>query len=89
MAASERAARQVQVDRATDQKMSAKAFLARAIAYLDEVVKWIPVGADEVPASAFFTSEGLRIYREDPGRFRRERLLAVLAAYRELLLRIG
>ena len=89
MEESERAARQVQVVGPSGQKVSAKAFLIRAIACLDEVVKWIPIGADQVPTSAFFTSEGLRIYTEDPGRFRRDRLLAVLAAYRELLLQLG
>jgi hypothetical protein len=87
MAASERAAKQVQMDGPIDQP--ARSLLTRAIACLDEVIKWIPVGEDQVPVSAFFTSEGRRVYLEDPGRFRRERLLAVLAAYRELLLRLG
>ncbi len=89
MAASERAARQAQVGGSSDQQTSARALLTRAIACLDEVIKWIPVGDDQVPMSAFFTSEGQRVYMEDPSRFRRERLLAVLAAYRELLLRLG
>lgn len=89
MAASERAAKQVQVGGRTYQPASVRALLARAIACLDEVIKWIPDGEHQVPRSAFFTSEGQRIYMEDPGRFRRERLLAVLAAYREMLLRIG
>jgi hypothetical protein len=88
MATSERAARQVRVGGSTDPKGSAKAFLVRAIACLDEVVKWMPIGTDQVPVSAFFTIEGLRLYMEDPGRFRRVPLLAVLAAYRELLLRL-
>jgi hypothetical protein len=87
MAASERAAKQVQAAGPLDQP--ARALLTRAIACLDEVIKWIPVGEDRVPVSAFFTNEGQRVYMEDPGRFRRERLLAVLAAYRELLFRLG
>jgi hypothetical protein len=89
MAASERAARQVRVGGPSDQKVTAKAFLIRAIACLDEIMKWMPTEADQVPASAFFTNEGLRSYMEDPGRFSRERVLAVLGAYRELLLQLG
>ena len=89
MAASERAARQVRVGGPSDHKVTAKAFLIRAIACLDEIMKWMPTEADQVPASAFFTNEGLRSYMEDPGRFSRERLLAVLGAYRELLLQLG
>jgi len=89
MATSERAARQARVDPLVDEHASARVSLARAVACLDEVIKWIPAGDDQVPISAFFTTEGRRVYMEDPGRFRRERLLAVLAVYRELLLRLG
>lgn len=89
MAASERAAKQLQVGGPSDQQANARALLTRAIACLNEVIKWIPAGDDQVPMSAFFTSEGRRVHMEDPGRFRRERLLAVLAAFREMLLRLG
>lgn len=58
-------------------------WLGRAIACLEEVLKWIPDGEERPPASAFFTDDGLRLSREEPGRFRRPRLLAVLAAYQE------
>jgi hypothetical protein len=58
-------------------------WLGRAIACLEEVLKWIPDGEERPPASAFFTEDGLRFSREEPGRFRRPRLLAVLAAYQE------
>ena len=58
-------------------------WLGRAIACLEEVLKWIPDGEDRPPATAFFTEDGLRFSREDPGRFRRPRLRAVLAAYQE------
>jgi hypothetical protein len=58
-------------------------WLGRAIACLEEVLKWIPDGEDRPPASAFFTDDGLRLSREEPGRFRRPRLRAVLAAYQE------
>jgi hypothetical protein len=39
--------------------------------------------------SAFFTSEGQRIQADEPGRFRRVRLLAVLVTHREMLIRMG
>jgi hypothetical protein len=58
-------------------------WLGRAIACLEEVLKWIPDGEERPPASAFFTEDGLRFSHEEPGRFRRPRLLAVLAAYQE------
>jgi hypothetical protein len=58
-------------------------WLGRAIACLEEVMKWIPDGEETPPASAFFTEAGLRCSREEPGRFRRPRLRAVLAAYQE------
>jgi len=86
LAASERAAKQVQVDGPPEDHAAARASLTRAIACLDEVMKWIPDDDERVPMSAFFTSEGRRIRAAEPGRFRRARLLAVLAAYREMLL---
>ena len=58
-------------------------WLGRAIACLEEVLKWIPDGEDRPPATAFLTEDGLRFSREEPGRFRRPRLRAVLAAYQE------
>jgi hypothetical protein len=58
-------------------------WLGRAIACLEEVLKWIPDGEERPPAEAFFTEDGLRFSLEEPGRFRRPRLRAVLAAYQE------
>ena len=87
LAAAERAARQVRPGGPPEDGASARASLARAIACLEEVMKWIPPGEDAVPASAFFTDEGRRIHSDEPNRFRRVRLAAVLAAYREMLLR--
>jgi hypothetical protein len=89
LAASERAAKQVPLDGPSEDRAAARALLTRAIACLDEVMKWIADGDDRVPMSAFFTGEGRRIHADEPGRFRRVRLLAVLAAYRELMLRMG
>jgi hypothetical protein len=89
LAASERAAKQVQLGGSPADSVAARSLLARAIACLEEVMKWIPDGDERVPMSAFFTSEGQRVHASEPGRFRRIRLLAVLATYRELLLRMG
>jgi hypothetical protein len=76
---SDRAARRV-ADSPAPQNLY---WLGRAIACLEEVLKWIPDGEERPPAWAFFTEDGLRFSREESGRFRRSRLLAVLAAYQE------
>ena len=55
-----------------------------AIAALEEVLKFVPDGADRVPVEAFRRDGGLAAYEAEPGRFRRIRLEAVLATYREL-----
>jgi hypothetical protein len=88
LAASERAARQVRPGGPPEEGASARASLARAIACIEEVMKWIPPGDESAPASAFFTEEGRRVHDDEPGRFRKVRLAAVLAAYREMLLRM-
>jgi hypothetical protein len=57
--------------------------LQLAAAAIDEVVKFIPEGADAVPPEAFRTDTGRGRYAKEPGRFRRRRLEAVANAYRE------
>ncbi|MFC7480528.1 hypothetical protein ACFQX7_11395 [Luedemannella flava] len=59
--------------------------LAYAVAAQEEVLKFVPEGADAVPESAFTSPEGARLYAGDPGRFRRARLVAVADAYRSAL----
>lgn len=59
--------------------------LARAVAAVEEVLKFIPEGADAVPEAAVTSSAGAALYSRDAGRFSRARLEAVLAAYRESL----
>jgi hypothetical protein len=59
--------------------------LAFAVASLDEVLKFIPDGADQVPASAFRSAAGRRLYRDAPDQFTRARLAASRDAYRRLL----
>jgi hypothetical protein len=90
LAASERAAKQVPIHNPTaEARQRARLFINRAISCIEEVLKWIPAGEDPVPRSGFFTEEGERAYLDEPGRFRRARLSAVLTAYREMLLRLG
>jgi hypothetical protein len=45
--------------------------LAIAVACLDEVLKFVPPGAGEVPPSAFWTDAGRRVRDRSPQRFRR------------------
>ena len=66
-----------------DALRSARHRLACAIAALDEVRKFAPPGAVEVPASAFTTPLGRAIWDKEPGRFRLIRLDAARAAYAE------
>jgi hypothetical protein len=63
-----------------DPATSAEA-LSIAAAAVAEVVKFIPPGEDVVPAEAFWTEEGRRVYDAEPGRFRRGRLQVVLETY--------
>lgn len=91
LAAADAAARQVRIDPPprADERQRALVLIGRAIACLEEVVKWIPAGDDRVPAAALFTDEGRQVHADEPGRFRRARLDAVLTAYRELQLRLS
>jgi hypothetical protein len=61
-----------------------QADFALAAAAIDEVLKFIPDGADEVPEAALRGGTGREAYAREPGRFRRRRLEAVAAAYRDL-----
>jgi hypothetical protein len=75
-----------ELDSTEDQEEAVEA-LETAVAALEEVLKFVPAGADAVPEEAFTAPEGWMVYQQEPGRFRRDRLRAVLAAYREMLLR--
>jgi hypothetical protein len=55
--------------------------VALAAAAVDEVLKFIPEGADVVPAGAFTSATGRRFYERDPGQFGRDRLELELADY--------
>jgi hypothetical protein len=59
--------------------------IAAAAAAMDEVLAFLPAGADAVPADAVRTELGRAVYEEEPGRFDRERLEVVRDTYRALL----
>ncbi|PBC62123.1 hypothetical protein BKI49_21320 [Streptomyces sp. Tue6028] len=52
-----------------------RASFAYALAALDEVLKFLPEGAGEVPAERFTSDLGRELYRKDATRFSRARLL--------------
>jgi hypothetical protein len=61
----------------------ARARLAEAAAAMEEVMKFIPAGEDDVPGSAFTTQVGIDVYLASPLRFTRGRLGAIAGAYRD------
>ncbi len=62
--------------------LAARSDVGKAIAALEEVLKFYDTGAAEPPLSAFFTATGRAAYRADAGRFARFRIEAVLDAWR-------
>lgn len=59
--------------------------LDTARAAIEEIIKFLPDGADHVPDDAFWSERGRTVREREPGRFRRARLAAVLDAYRSQL----
>lgn len=51
---------------------------------MEEIMKFIPDGAEEVPGEAFWSERGLEVRNADPGRFRLDRLRAIRDAYRDM-----
>lgn len=64
---------------------AARNALGTAVAATEEVLKFIPEGADAVPQAAITSPAGAALYVHEAGRFSRARLEATLAAYREAL----
>src|SRR5687768_12720360 len=60
----------------------AYAAIELAAAATDEVLKFIPPGADAVPPDAFFSADGLAAYRSNQHRFTRDWLTATRRSYR-------
>lgn len=63
--------------------------LTLAAECVEEVLKFIPFGEDQVPMRAFKTVTGLRRYKETPGQFHRDRLEAIAGAYHAAAARYG
>ncbi|MEH1013638.1 hypothetical protein V6U90_11060 [Micromonospora sp. CPCC 206060] len=72
----------------TPAREQARADLSAARAALAEALKFVPDGADEVPESAFWSPLGRQVRADEPGRFRRLRLLAARDGYDRLLARL-
>ncbi len=86
---SDRAAASVPVDLSglTDRQLAvARERMTRAIVALQEVMKFIPSGADQVPESALRVADSRALYREHPERFTRTELNTRLRSYREGML---
>jgi ribosomal protein S27AE len=66
------------------QRRQARYDLLMAAAAIDQVLLFVPDGADTVPESAAWTQTGHRVYSAEPGRFHRRRLDVVRRTYREL-----
>lgn len=67
----------------------ARGDLLAAAAALDEVLKFLPPGADVIPESAFWTQVGRQVRLAEPGRFWRVRLEAARDVYRRLAAEAG
>jgi hypothetical protein len=70
--------------RAAGREAAAREDLLMAAAALDEALKFVPDGADGVPAKAFRTDDGREVYAREPHSFDRESLAAVAAHHRHL-----
>lgn len=69
----------------TEAARVARQQLATAAAAMDEVLAFIPKGANAVPYKSLRSKRGRAVYKEQPGRFRRERLEVVRDTYRRIL----
>jgi hypothetical protein len=67
-------------------RQRAQIYLGRALAALEEILKFIPARDTEVPASAFKDPRGRGKLEELPGQFRRNRLQARIDEHRRQLL---
>ncbi|MFC5834256.1 hypothetical protein [Nonomuraea insulae] len=70
-----------------DDEAEARRTLAVATAAVEEVVKFIPPGADAVPDDGFWSRRGQEVRTAEPGRFELDRLLIVRDTYRDLVVR--
>lgn len=72
----------------TQAAQEARSRLSAAVAAMGEVIAFVPRGAEEVPAEAFWSDLGRSVRDEEPGRFARDRLEAVRDTYERILAEI-
>ncbi|NUP03160.1 MAG: hypothetical protein HOW59_35090, partial [Nonomuraea sp.] len=65
-------------------RAEARRVLRIATAAVEEVVKFVPPGAEAVPDDGFWSERGLGMRTAEPGRFQLDRLLIVRDTYQEL-----
>ncbi|WP_240780015.1 hypothetical protein [Nonomuraea zeae] len=63
---------------------NAQRALSMARSAVEEVLKFIPEGQEEVPQDAFWSARGQEVRDAEPPRFRRDRLEVVRDTYRDL-----
>lgn len=66
-------------------RRAARQTMVRAVAAMDEVLAFLPPGADTVPADAFSSPAGRQVRDREPGRFHRRRLEVVRDTYRQIV----
>jgi hypothetical protein len=69
----------------TDNPAGARYALSVAVAAMDEILKFVPPGAERAPAEAFWSERGRQVWAAEPGRFEAERLRIVRDVYAERL----
>ncbi len=67
-----------------DERRQVRIELRTAAAAVGEAAKFVPPGADAVPADAVWSARGRAVYQDEPGRFRLSRLQVVQRTYRGL-----
>jgi hypothetical protein len=70
-------------------RQRARSLLLRAVAALEEVLKFIPPDGDRVPVEALWSAAGKEQYLMEPGRFRGSRLEKVLGVYRTAVTKLS
>ena len=66
----------------------ARLLMKRAVAAIEEVLKFIRPGEESVSSDALFSARGVAIFRNEPARFRRARLEAVHRAYQDAVAKL-
>ncbi|WP_433351795.1 hypothetical protein ACQP25_02295 [Microtetraspora malaysiensis] len=72
-----------------DDRAEARRTLSIAAAAVEEIVKFIPAGEEEVPDDGFWSARGQQVRAAEPGRFQLDRLLIVRDTYRDLVAQHG